>query len=481
MSHPSLAHFVPEQQIWSRWRNGFNLAAMVFGVLLFAGLAAWSVGITGPYQFDDRATPLGDPASQSLAAWQSNLSQTLRPVTKLTYALESQAGFSDQPAQRRMVSLLLQICAAGLLLAMMRQLEPRATAVTTVMLAAIWFIHPVHADSILLLSGRTALLSVVFLLAALLSMERGHSWATAGCFVLACLSRETALAGLIPIAILVASQPGVTLRSGLRQLTPVFLGLVVVVYWFVSTPRYVQLAEFSFLGRPYWNSVISQVGAIPAGLHLLLRPSALSIDYGIALPDQASDTAFVWGLALVGLASAGIVWFRKRSRAAAIGLAVWLAALLPTQSLIPKLDPLSNRPLSLALAGLLLVTAAVLGAAWSRISAAFESGSLVKTLGGLKPRLPTVTNLGMLLLIGFLIHSTAQRSALFQSELDLWQDAASKSVHNARPHLQYALLLKEQGRDLEAWRALSAAQAIDPFSSRIADLARVYQPRGEIP
>src|SRR5688572_19525963 len=74
-------------------------------LLLFAGIWAWSAGLSGPYHFDDYVTPLNDPASQSLKAFGEYLPITLRPVTKFSYALEAEAGWTAEPAPRRVASI----------------------------------------------------------------------------------------------------------------------------------------------------------------------------------------------------------------------------------------------------------------------------------------------------------------------------------------------------------------------------------------
>jgi hypothetical protein len=74
----------------------------------------------------------------------------------------------------------------------------------------------------------------------------------------------------------------------------------------------------------------------------------------------------------------------------------------------------------------------------------------------------------------FLTTVTGQRSSLFQSELALWRDAASKSTVNSRPHLQYIVLLQAEGRHQEARQQLTIARTIDPFSSRIDALWKAY-------
>jgi len=457
-------------------------------LMLIAGLWAWTPGLPGPFQFDDFATPLGDPASQSLAAWQRFLPVTLRPVTKLSYALEAQAGIGDEPAPRRLVSILLQVVTAGLLFLLLVRLVPglanqSATHPGTwgaAALAAIWFVHPVHADSILLLSGRTAVLAAAFLLAALLALERSHARWAALLFLLACLSRETALAGLLPLAVLAASRPDATPRAVLRQITPSLVAGAIVLLWILTTPRYLHLAEYSFLGRPFWASFASQVGAVPVGLGLLLNPSGLSIDYGIPLPNQPLEPLVLLGLAMYFAAVMGMFFLLRRSRLAAVGLALWLAALLPTQSLIPKLDAITNRPLSLALAGLLLIAAAVLAATWNWFGSAPAAVRGNRTVRGV----PTGTRVAMACcaaaLFVLLTAATSQRAKLFQSELNLWQDAAAKSLTNTRPHVKYAILLKREKKDEEAWKEISAARSIDPFSSDIVAISRTYRPE-EVP
>jgi len=116
-------------------------------LILVTGFWGWTSGLSGPFQFDDRVTPLGDPASQSLAAWQQYLPLTLRPVTKLSYALEAEAGIATEPAPRRIVSILLHAVAAGALFLLIAQLMPGATLLLPAFLAAIWFVHPAHATA----------------------------------------------------------------------------------------------------------------------------------------------------------------------------------------------------------------------------------------------------------------------------------------------------------------------------------------------
>jgi hypothetical protein len=447
--------------------------------VLGAGLWAWSRGLNGPYHFDDHITPLDDPASQSLSAWQHHLPRTLRPITKLTYALEAETVITSTPAARRVLSIALHGVSAGLLLLLFRRLTPGAPPFLSAALAAVWFLHPVHADAVLLASGRSAALSTLLIFAALVAFDRSRPWAAALLFALAGLARETALAALLPLMLLSLARNLARPRVAVRELLPLAMAGGLVIWWVSTTPRYLQLAEYSLLGRPFAHSVVAQISAVPVGLWLLIRPSALSIDYGIPLPLRPWDPLFVVGVLLYLAAAAGMLLCVRRSQAAAaVGLALWLAALLPTQSLVPKLDALTNRPLSLALAGLLLAAPPLIGAALSTLSASLPAPSR----WSVARRWPAIgACAGAALLVMLLTSATADRAELFQSELRLWQDAAAKSRANERPHVQVALLLKDLGRVREAGEALSVAGRINPFSLQVEALSRVLPTREVVP
>ena len=212
------------------------------------------------------------------------------------------------------------------------------------------------------------------------------------------------------------------------------------------------------LGRPVLSSFIRQVSAVPVGFGLLFAPASLSIDYGIPLASRVGHPLFVLGVLMYVAAAAGIVFFLRRRPAVSIGLALWLAALLPTQSFVPKLDALANRPLSLALAGLLVVVAPWVGAVvghvqWRAIAAVAAAAALFTALA----------------------IETTRRATLFQSPLNLWRDAAAKSRVNERPHMQYSVLLRREGRHREAFEEVLIASRIDPFSSEIAAMVHAFR------
>ena len=287
-------------------------------IALLVGLitvTVWGCVLQGPFRFDDHLVPLADPASQSLNALGAHLTTTLRPLTKLSFALEAMGELADSAPARRAVSVAIHGWAAALLALLLAQLtgNPRIGIV-----ALLWGVHPVHAEALLAVSGRSAALSGALVLGALLAQ----------------CHRRT----LIAAALLLAA--------------------ALAIAWIVSVPRYRALAEFSFLGRPWVDSVAQQVAAIPLGLLLYVRPDLLSPDHGAVLPDRFASAGFALGMACLGAAAftSRVAW-RRGAVALAVGLTLWIAAIVPTQTVVPKLDPLTERPLGLALAGLLLAAA----------------------------------------------------------------------------------------------------------------------------
>jgi Flp pilus assembly protein TadD len=148
---------------------------------------------------------------------------------------------------------------------------------------------------------------------------------------------------------------------------------------------------------------------------------------------------------------------RRGAVAVTIGLAVWLAAIVPTQTLMPKLDPLTERPLGLALAGIVIAAVCPLVAASRAI------------------RAQTVLAAGSALVF-MLATATVARGRLYASDVALWADAARKSVTNPRPHVNLGVALVTAGQPDAARDAFRAALRIDPLDIQ-AERALAYASR----
>ena len=407
------------------------MRTLVSALLAAATVAAWAPGFAGPYHYDDFVTPLTDPASASVGAFAHEVRGTLRPVTKLTYAAEASLDLTERPAVRRAVSALVQAGAAVALLLLLLELVPGLGPAGAALVAFVWAAHPVQAEAVLAVAGRPAALSTALMLFGLLAHARERRATAAVLLAAAALARETALAAALPLVILELRRPG----AHVRRLAPAAIALLGAAVWIVTTPRVQTLASFSFFGRPLGESIVQQVAAVPVGLSLYVRPGALSMDHGELLPIEPGAPLFLLGV-VVHVCAVGALFAARRAPLVAFGAALWLAAIAPTQSLIPKLDALTERPLCLALAGIAFLLARP-GRVW---------------LGAV--------------LAPALVVATAARAGLYRDDLALWRQTAAVSAHNARPHVVYALHLLAAGERDEARRELEAARAMEPDDPR---------------
>lgn len=413
-------------------------ALLMLACALLVALA-WAPGVSAPYQYDDYVTPVKDPASQSLGAFASSVPGTLRPLTKLTYAMESSAGATSAPARRLLNGGLFLACAALLaLLARTGGLDPGIAAG----LAAMWAAHPVHAETVIALAGRSVLLSLALILASALLLARRRARAALCVAVLAVLARETAWAWLVGCASFAAWERGVS-----RRLIVAVASVTFTLGGFVAllTARMRELVAFSWSDPDAWNRLGLQWAALPRGVLLLFAdPGAFTVDMEF-LPNGVVRLGYLL-TSFALYAGAGWLLFRRTS-SAPIRLAalLWLCLVLPLHSVVPKLDPLTARSFSASSAALVALGSAFLGA------------------HGL-PRRPAVFVTAVMLCLGALVPLTRTRAALYRDPVALWRDAARKTTTKTRPLINLGTLLAQTGDLVEARRTLEEAVRRNPQS-----------------
>jgi hypothetical protein len=182
------------------------------------------------------------------------------------------------------------------------------------------------------------------------------------------------------------------------------------------------------------------------------------------LATSTGDPRFVLGLALMALAAGvAVVATARRQPAVAVGAALWLGAILPTQSIVPKLDALTERPLELGLAGIVLALLPAVGWLASRGRARRWGTAGVATA----------------IVVG-LAAATLTRGPRYRSDLALWSDAAEKSQTHARPHYNYGIALELAGDRSAALAEMRRADALDHFDPDVAHaLTRLTHPSRE--
>jgi len=401
-------------------------------------LLAWLPALAAPYQYDDFNTPVGDAASQSLADWWRLLPHTLRPLTKLSYALESTLGADSAGARRVLNALLFGGCVAWLK-GLLEAADVPATL--ALLLASVWAVHPVHAETVVALAGRPVLLAMFFMLASAWSLVRGRANLALVSALLALFARESALPWLLACALLVAHERHVSVQ---RLIAAAVAALGAGVLVLASSSGVRRLVTSALSVTDAWDRLGLQWAAPTRGTWMLLTsPGAFTPDIEFA-PSGMSRLALILGtIVLYGAA----LWLAYRYQRLRVFALLWLCFLLPQHSLIPKLDPLTARPFSASLAPLLALAAVAIAPRLARHPRLNAGASLV---------------LAATFLLWFPL--TRARAQLYRDPIALWRDAAERTERKLRPLVNLGTLLAHQHELSAAERAFERALQRDPTS-----------------
>lgn len=339
-----------------RSRGAITILALV--LLLVAVAATWGGTLSGGFRYDDFPNLVDDPATRGGAAFVERLPRGVRPLTRASYVLDH-ALWGMQPRGFLATNLLLHAAtSAGVFLLARRRLGALPAALG----AGIAFaLQPAHAEVVAYISGRSAGLSTLLIVAGLLLWDRGRSVAALALFGLATLARESAL--IFP-ALLVCwdatRPPGSGERTRPARIAFVALGVALgLLALLAASPRYRGLLAFSLAWRTPAEALAENLAALPATLSLWFRPWALS-----AVHDAPAVTAttVLSGAAIVLALLAAALGLRQRAPSAALAAAFVLVALAPTHGIVARLDPVAERPLYLAWIGPSLLAGAFVGA-----------------------------------------------------------------------------------------------------------------------
>jgi tetratricopeptide (TPR) repeat protein len=400
--------------------------AMVVGL----AIAAFIPALGGEFVSDDRALLVGDEEVAEAATrefWSVDAAapveglyrQAYRPLVQVLFALERQL-FGTDPAGFHLVNLLLHALVAWLTLRWLtrRFADPddAATGWAALLGALLFALHPVHAESVAWISGRTDLLMALCWLVGLELLER-RSWpgVIAGACVLGLglLAKEPIV--LAPALILLdAWARGRADARTWQSLGVVTLVLVAVLSWAhaSSVSKVGQASLPSLAAALSLTGWYASMALLPRQLTFQAQPHVVGGDGVVMLPTWSIALgALLWVGALVLLVSA---LRAPRVRGWLADVAWFFVPLAPALLLVQ--DTLSDRFLYVPILGLSAVVARGLARAlcaqrWLRVAA---------------------PALAVLLLAGYL-PASVRASQAFLDSVALW-----RSQHEARPDLPQA-------------------------------------------
>ncbi|MBI5209054.1 MAG: right-handed parallel beta-helix repeat-containing protein [Elusimicrobia bacterium] len=373
-----------------------------------------------------------------------------------------------------------------------RLLEPtlgtkRANA--TAFLAALLFaVHPIHGQTISVISYHEDIICCVFMLASFhLHLSRRPLLALAA-FVLALLSKEMAVT--LPAVLVLHHllfEPRGARDGALSRLKPhgktlaafaALAGLFVLGRFTLFKPVGImmeadtaRIAHWPGLMESLQNALAAPI-AYARYLGLLLWPARLSVDWDSVLRHAPASGAL---LASSVLLVAGLVWAARRclrrAPPIAFGILFFLLTLLPVSGIVPFWSSMAERYAYIPSLGLFLVAGCVLESLWRGARAhgrpdrarRFWRGRAASFENWKRPALLAGLGLAVAAAPVSLAVRTVVRNRDCADELTLYLKETSD--HPASYGAWYGLgfALGRQGRYLEAKRAFLEADGLDQY------------------
>jgi tetratricopeptide (TPR) repeat protein len=285
--------------------------------------------------------------------------------------------------------------------------------------------------------------------------------------LMALASKESAVvfaALMLGYVVLIRSRfDGATILGHTRQLLPHLLALLLVPLLLLSSANPHQ-GTFGFGVMPFGHHLLTQARVLAYSVLLALWPLHQNLDYDFRISTSVWDQE-VWGATAVLVLFTWGAW-RTRHRAPLLTLGgLWFfAALAPTNSILPFKDLFAERHLYLSMVGFALAAGWALARARGAMGRHAIAGRWV---------IPAAAA-GYLSTLGLL---TVLRSERFADPVALWREATERSPVKARPQLNLALHLLEQGQREEGARHLRRALELGPDLHLVQYNAGVYSER----
>jgi hypothetical protein len=405
-------------------------------VALFAAVVACYINsFGGVFQFDDYRVIVDNPSVHSLSAWAAQGFNGIRPLLKLSYALNWTSGWGLRGYH--VFNLALHLGNTYLVFRLTKALLS-ATGWSTdkwqlsLATALLFGVHPMHTEAVTYICGRSSSFMAFFYLAGLLSFAQTKAgdqslrdqFLTIAFFGAALLVKETAIT--FPLALMAwACVSRTPWRISVRMQWPTWVLAGLAGSLFLLNEKYQAHLEGSAGVNSLSGNIVTQLG----GFAYLLRQWALplwpNIDPDLPLYREvsavllscviASALAFIW-----------VLWRVKDRPWLAFALIWSTVHLTLIYFVFPRLDVANDRQLYLA--------------DWPLFVALSIEASRVFRGGQWQRYFP------LLLLVLVLACLTISRNRAYSSEIALWQDTVEKSPGKARAHnnLGYAYMLDNQ-------------------------------------
>lgn len=445
---PLPAHH-PRLKEWYAALSPWIVAALLCTVIALL----WYPSLQASFQFDDWNVIVNEARVQSFAAWAASM-PGIRPLLKLSYALNNT--LSHEPYGFRIFNVTVHALNAVLVGALFTRKSLQwgqaaaAARWTGLITALIFALHPAQTEAVTYISGRSSSLAGLFSLLSLSAWAHHESsseslrqriWLALSCLamVLAVAVKETALTLPLLFWLWSASNPNTAIVP--RNIWLMLVVSIVLLCVALSMPAYQRLLAFSVNIRSIADNLLTQAHALLYLAMQLLRIEHMNIDPQLAVVTQAKPLTLVLSCLWL-LLIAWSLWRLRKPSASAFAVLWFLVCLLPTNTLLPRLEVANDRQLYLA----------IIGPAWWVALSATQLRRAQPYLGG--AAIPAL----LIVLLGALAAVTAKRNEDYATEISFWQTTVAQNPSSARAAnnlgMAYAVACRKQPAAAQFERAI---------------------------
>ena len=316
-------------------------------VILLAAFALYFISIFGGFVQDDNKVIVGDPEMGTVRAlattwtrpyyWREVEKSVYRPVTSFSFYLNSLIT-GKEAWGFRLGNVLIYVFMCWLVFEVMTKITDKKRAFWG---ALIFAVLPIHAEVVNNIVGRAEMLSLGFLLLAVLK-NFGGKWDLSALFlVLAMLSKETAVVGIPILLYLIWTRKG-------KERWPASIFVMMALIGFVAL-RVVVLGGLGFGNNATMvenplkfveadTRIRTAIGLIPVGIGKIIAPVNLSYDYSfnqIKPVESWGDWRVVVGFLMI-VSSVGSLLFEslRKNRFWIVGMMMFWGPVLITGNLL---------------------------------------------------------------------------------------------------------------------------------------------------
>ena len=426
-----------------------NWVATFLALLIGVILLAYSNTLHGPFNFDDEAVIKVDTAeehynlsqtSSSSTGFKKWLNNNYPPRYRHLFYSSLLLNYSQgklNPFGYRLTNIFFHLITSIVIffitfITIERGLErDRKESFSIAAITALFFsLNPVHSETVNYISARAVGMGSFFYLFALLSFILGSFrkrstitrflfyLLTLTAFIASILSKETALT--FPIILLLYDICFMKKGDWMPARNRVLFFYIPLI--FITVFAILKIHSLPEIIIGFWQTIdlnygLKQIQIIAYGLSLILFPIGLTFEYDFPDSFFLNPVLRAWPLIfLLGLALVSVKFFRNTFALISFGIFWFLITLAPTNSILPRIDLLSERNLYLPSLGILFLLAIAI----YRFTLANQTNSIIKR----------VAICSLIIIFLFQIALLHKRNLIYRSNILLWEDTLEKAPKN---------------------------------------------------